>query len=884
MADMAARLVARQSDDPTGDPGSAKEQSSSSASQLLSTLAPVALFTLVWLLLFLIFRKWFARNYRPRTFIGSLRENERTPNVSNSFFGWIKEFYAIPDTWVLNHHTLDGYLFLRFLKMGVVTCIVGCLITWPVLFPINITGGGGEKQLDILTFGNVTNNYFKMFAHAGCAILFFSFVLVMITRESIFYINLRQAYLLSPFYASRLSSRTVLFTSVPEPYMDKQMLRQMLGSQVRRIWFATDTDDLEEKVDERDEAAMKLEAAETKLIQTANGARLKAEKKGQGPAAAESGHGSVAARYIKPKNRPTHRLKPLIGKKVDTIDWCRSELKKLIPEVDRLQAEQKNNHSKKLNSVFVEYETLSEAQAAYQSLTHHQVLQMAPRYTGMNPEEVIWSNLKIKWWERGIRKVVTLSIVVALIIFWSIPVAFVGAISNVDKLVGPDGYLPQLGFILDMPPAILGVVTGLLPVILLAVLMALLPIFLRLMAKIGGDPTTSQVELTVQNYYFGFQVVQVFLVATLGSAASAVVEDVGKNPAGAPKLLATNLPKASNFFLCYFILQGLGIFASVLLALAGLILFMLLGKLLDKTPRKMYKRWISLSSLGWGTLFPIYTNLFVIAICYAAIAPLVLGFAAIGLYCFYFAYRYNLMFVSNVNIDTKGRVYPRALQQLFIGLYLAEICLIGLFALATGESVGALGPLIMMILFLIFTALYQIALNGALEPLLEYLPKSMDAEERRLLALDHQQGHGGDLEYGGYQDGEKMQTHPSAAAASNGKNMGPAPHKKPNMITKFFRPDVYTDYATMRRLVPKDVEIRYSEFEEENAYFHPSITNLTPLLWVPRDPVGISRQECAETGQVIPITDEGAYLDEKNKVVWDAQDGRPPIYQEKVYY
>lgn len=87
----------------------------------------------------------------------------------------------------------------------------------------------------------------------------------------------------------------------------------------------------------------------------------------------------------------------------------------------------------------------------------------------------------------------------------------------------------------------------------------------------------------------------------------------------------------------------------------------------------MYKRWISLSGIGWGTLFPIYTNLFVIAICYAAIAPLVLGFAAIGLLLFYFAYRYNLLFVSNAVIDTKGLVYPRALQHLFVGLYVAEV-------------------------------------------------------------------------------------------------------------------------------------------------------------------------------------------------------------------
>ena len=457
---------------------------------------------------------------------------------------------------------------------------------------------------------NVTNNYYKMFAHAGCAIIFFTFILYMITRESIYFINLRQAYLLSPLYTSRLSSRTVLFTAVPEEYMDEGKLRQMLGRSVRRVWLATDTKDLDEKVKERDATAMKLEGAETKLIQTANSNRIKSEKKGERASSNEGmvgaeGEGSLASRYLSPKKRPTHRLKPLIGKKVDTIDWCRSELTKLIPEVDRMQADQKALSCKKLNSVFVEFDTCSEAQAAYQSLTHHQVLQMHPRFTGMDPSEVIWSNLRIKWWERVLRGGLTTAFVVTLIIFWSVPVAFVGAISNFTSLTK---LVPALSFIKAMPHFLFGIVTGLLPVILLAVLMALLPIILRLMAKWGGDPTLSAIELTVQNSYFAFQVVQVFLVATLGSAATAVVQSVSKNPANAPKLLANKIPLASNFYLCYFILQGLGVVGNILLALVGLVVFMLLGKLLDKTPRKMYKRWISLSGLGWGTVFPIYSK------------------------------------------------------------------------------------------------------------------------------------------------------------------------------------------------------------------------------------------------------------------------------------
>jgi calcium permeable stress-gated cation channel len=132
------------------------------------------------------------------------------------------------------------------------------------------------------------------------------------------------------------------------------------------------------------------------------------------------------------------------------------------------------------------------------------------------------------------------------------------------------------------------------------------------MAKVSGVPSASQVELHVQNSYFAFQVVQVFLVTTLSSAASAAVTAVIKDPTSAPSLLAQDLPKASNFYLCYLIVQGLSGSSGLILQIVGLILFRVLGFFLDSTPRKMYKRWASLSGLGWGSLLPVYTNLVVI--------------------------------------------------------------------------------------------------------------------------------------------------------------------------------------------------------------------------------------------------------------------------------
>lgn len=254
-----------------------------------------------------------------------------------------------------------------------------------------------------------------------------------------------------------------------------------------------------------------------------------------------------------------------------------------------------------------------------------------------------------------------------------------------------------------------------------------------------------------------------------------------------------------------------------------------------------------------------------------------------------------MLYVYNIDVNTKGNIYPRALQQLFVGLYVAEVCLIGLFAMASGGPTmapangqsgpevntyprGALGPLILMIIFLIFTALYHLNFNSAIGPHLEALPKSIGAEEERLLAAEHGQ-------VNGYHNGEAKKEGVQDSAVANGNGDLPAPHKRPNFLTKWLRPDIYTDYETLRRIVPKSEGLGYSDEIEENAYYNPSITSELGLIWIPRDPLGISKEEIRDTSKVVPITDEGAHLDENNKIVWGGeQDEQPPIYEEKVLY
>jgi hypothetical protein len=266
------------------------------------------------------------------------------------------------------------------------------------------------------------------------------------------------------------------------------------------------------------------------------------------------------------------------------------------------------------------------------------------------------------------------------------------------------------------------------------------------------------------------------------------------------------------------------------------------------------------------------------------IAPLIMGFSAVGLFLIYFAYRYNLLFVFNSTIDTKGLVYPRALQHLTVGVYIACVCQIGLFGVAV-----AIGPLVLQLVFLIFLILYHLSLNAALAPLFYSLPKSLETEEESLLAIEDARATdaAGTEPLNGKQGSESTTIGEKDTVISKGEAPETLPAtagKKPSFIMKFLRPDKYLDYYTLRRLVPKNfADIAYSPEAERDAYYDPSISSPTPLLWIPRDPLGISKQEIAHTSQVIPITDEGASLNEKGKVVI-ANEDRPPIYEEKIYF
>jgi len=845
---------------------------------MVSTLIPAALIAGAFFVAFLIARKYFRRVYAPRTYLDHLGRQRQTPAPSPGFFGWIKDFKSLKDEYILDHQSIDGYLFVRFFKVIIIISFLGCLITWPVLFPVNATGGAGQQQLDLLSMANVAQqpprNVNRYYAHALVSVIFISMVLIIIARESFYVVNLRQAYRRSPWGASRLSSRTILFTNVPKTLSQSALFEMFPG--VKHAWVASNTKELDKLVEDRDDTAMKLEAAEVRLSTDANKNRMKAEKNKKHFVASDVADGT---KWINPKKRPTHKLKFLIGKKVDTIEYGRSHLAELIPKITREQDKHWNGQGDLVGAVFLEFDTQPHAQDAWEMMQHRKTKpnsKLQARQLGVLPQEVVWSNLRIKPAEHFARWAVATAFISVMIIFWAIPVAFVGAVSKIDELAVR---FPWLSWILDIPSVILGVITGLLPAVLLAVLMALVPIICRVMAKLAGYVTYSQIELKTQSWYFAFQVVQVFLITTLSGAVTTVISDIIDTPSSALYLLSENLPRASTFYISYFILLGLSSAGSHLLNIGAFVVVVLLGRIFPgKTPRKIFDKLTKLSAPKWGSEFPKWTNLAVIAVTYSGIAPLVLGFATVGFCLIYLAFRYNFLYVYETQIDTKGAAYQKALKQLFTGCYLSELCLIGLFAISTAKNIQAVGPLAIMAVLLAVTILFQLALG-----------KALVHEEARLAYTDptpmnghHENGLNGT-------NGEKV------AATQNGHSSQHAPRasRMPLFLRKIINPErnsIHSLSASLDQFYHRPQEPLPVEIQKR-AFFNPSVTSPTPVIWIAHDDMGISEREIRDTRKVAPdlvITDEQATFNEKGKVYWKGvDDGRAreaPVFDERIVY
>ena len=172
------------------------------------------------------------------------------------------------------------------------------------------------------------------------------------------YVHVRQQYLVSPSHSSTAQARTVLVTGIPPNLTESALagLFSHLPGGVRKVWINRDLGDMPKLYNQRLQACHMLESAATSLL---NKAISQNRKRVTDPAKSEDGRDIIPSaevtnfvsdpetretrleELVSKDERPSHRLPlfswmpsiPLLGKKVDTIDWACERIYELNAEL-----------------------------------------------------------------------------------------------------------------------------------------------------------------------------------------------------------------------------------------------------------------------------------------------------------------------------------------------------------------------------------------------------------------------------------------------------------------------------------------------------------------------------------------------------------------------
>lgn len=259
--------------------------------------------------------------------------------------------------------------------------------------------------------------------------------------------------------------------------------QQNFGSDARHQWIVKRTKSLDDEVESRDDKTIRLEFAEVSYLRQTS-KKIAETRRREGLDAEVSTDGAAIE-----SARPCERQYYLTGNAADLIQHLRNEVKEAVQKVaekrESYSAESTNSHNR--CAIFVEYATQSAAQRAYRGESTSRLpvppsLAIQSRLIGVLPNEIIWRNLAMPQAERLSKKSVANLLIALLIVFWSIPTAIIGTISNVNYLADN---VPWLSWINNLPDSLLGLLTGFLPPFLTSQFASYLPNLMRRKSNTG---------------------------------------------------------------------------------------------------------------------------------------------------------------------------------------------------------------------------------------------------------------------------------------------------------------------------------------------------------------------------------------------------------------
>eukprot|EP00026_Physarum_polycephalum_P002756 Phypoly_transcript_02764.p1 GENE.Phypoly_transcript_02764~~Phypoly_transcript_02764.p1 ORF type:complete len:717 (+),score=93.20 Phypoly_transcript_02764:210-2360(+) len=574
------------------------------------------------------------------------------PDPGTGLFAWIRPTVRFDDRDMFHMRGLDSLMYVKFVKYMAILFLLFAPIGLAVLIPLDATGDFNKTGLPSITMANLSKHSGRIWVHALYAVFCTFLTYYFLYRLYEMYARWRVQYL--KMEVAR--NYTVMYKGIP-----RELLSQYSPMEIFQRYFPGEVVD----------AQVGLKAGRLrKLVKKYE----KNEKKLQFAQAAVAEHGQ----------HYTKRTKPIIGHKMDAIEFYQQKLAQLGAQIEAERSTAGHLHQSQVG--FVTFRTIAQASQRSQLVMDLKADVMKPTHAP-DPSEVYWKQLEIskKW--RLLMTPVVWGICAALIIFWGTITVFIQGIANLKNLAKTDGF-HWLNKVVNWNPVAYGLIAGFLPALALIILFALLPKFLEAMVKLKGVYTQSQVQRSVLKYYFWFLVVNVFIVTLVAGGALQIIHLDGFS---ALSTLGQALPTQSSFFINYILTYALASYPMNILRIGPFIISKLKKRKARSTAE--IKDIEKPKPFNYELVCGIQLIIFVIGIAYTPIAPFIIPWTIFFFGFSYFYGKYLLMYVHSPEYDSGALFWPVIFNRCIIGMILAQIMLIGLFIFKAHPSLVFVVPL-----------------------------------------------------------------------------------------------------------------------------------------------------------------------------------------------
>uniref|UniRef100_A0A0D6QTR2 CSC1/OSCA1-like 7TM region domain-containing protein n=1 Tax=Araucaria cunninghamii TaxID=56994 RepID=A0A0D6QTR2_ARACU len=620
--------------------------------------------------------------YYPNRILRGLNPWDGSKAQTWSPFGWIIEAWQAKEDDIISIAGLDAAVYLRFIATALAILVSASALCLPLLIPLSATddqyqidmektkndkNAATYTDFDKLAMGNVKRKSARLWGFVAAAyfVSVATYYILWKTYKHVLQLKGRKQYSMEV----KPEQYVVLVRDIP-PVPPEKTRKQQVDSFFRRLYpetfeqslIVTDFSEANKVWIEIEGYKKKLDRAEVVFEES------KTKSKPEG-------------------TRPMHRtgFLGLVGKKVDSIDFCNEKIKDLTP---KLHTKQKIAFTEKqLGAAFIIFNSRVAAASASQ-VVHSQLTDTWTVMAAPEPRQVLWKNLSIPFYQRMIREKIVYTIVFLTVVFYMIPIAFLSAFTTLDNL---RKLLPFLKGIVKIA-ALKSILEAYLPQIILILFLAFLPKLLLALSKLEGIPSESHAVRAASGKYFYFIVFNVFLGVTVTGTLFQSLKEIEKEPNKIIKLLGKSIPPVATFFISFVALKVFVGYGLELSRLVPFIIYHIKRRFLCKTEAERQEAWAP-GPFSYATRVPNDMLIVTIALTYSVIAPMILPIAILYFAVGWIVLRNQALKVYVPTYDSSGSMWPHIHTRIMAALILTQITLIGYFSVKVFVYVPVLVPL-----------------------------------------------------------------------------------------------------------------------------------------------------------------------------------------------